>query len=752
VAVQVIDGAIRNAQVCLDINGNSACDAGEPTARTDAAGKATLNVAPADAGKYPVVAIVGTDAVDADHGAVPVPFLLKAPADKPAVVSPLTTIVQNTVESSGTTSDKAAENLQAQLGMNVSVFQDYTSNRTREGNMLGAIARMIVVTQQQQTTALASAVGVKGIDGTAVSQSDIDKLVVSRLAAILPDIVSALADPAVQAAITAGDMKQLNTALQPLAASIVSDPATGLKPEAVAVLVGTNKVIASGGGEPPAPTPGAQLHTLTFTNAQNWFRRFLVTSAAEAVPDANGMVRYRDFRRRSVNGVEATWSFQSTPDRQSDFHWNGSTWVQCPLQQQGMATVRDAAGRSTYNYCDGFETGTTTRAAVDVAGRRMIDVYNEIQSAGYTNITITNAASALGTAVFPTGSRVWYTNGQPTGNAISYIPNTSNVVRTFNSDNLANGVKANCDTLTGSTPQSTYTAEPATLEAMVARLPGKACSYQAETFTGANSVQLTSGPRNEAWGLASVSLGQIGTAPLSGTRAASTSFWTTNQLLRVSFGPNSTVKYYSCRQRQYDGNARNCDEIGTGTYSISTLGDARVMQLQNLPPQAAALNYERTFVERGGKVYYGYRVKGLPYSQARMNQAAGNALVSQLGAGPQLNADSVAALLPASYAGDWIFWPASDPAQWFSSNAGIVRINPEYIGTTTGYQCFDTSAGLPTTPFACTLTLNPATGAVTLTESGSSSTATLLFNAGTATGSSIDTATSTTMAIQGRRR
>ena len=35
----VIDGYIEGAKVCLDVNSNGACDAGEPTTITDSAGK-----------------------------------------------------------------------------------------------------------------------------------------------------------------------------------------------------------------------------------------------------------------------------------------------------------------------------------------------------------------------------------------------------------------------------------------------------------------------------------------------------------------------------------------------------------------------------------------------------------------------------------------------------------------------------------------------------------------------------------------
>ena len=80
--------------MCLDKNGNGLCDSGGPSAVTAADGSATLTVPAADANKSPMLALVGTDTVDADHGPVTVAFSLQAPADKPAVVSPLSTLAR----------------------------------------------------------------------------------------------------------------------------------------------------------------------------------------------------------------------------------------------------------------------------------------------------------------------------------------------------------------------------------------------------------------------------------------------------------------------------------------------------------------------------------------------------------------------------------------------------------------------------------------------------------------------------------
>jgi hypothetical protein len=52
VATRVVDGPLRNALVCLDKNVNGICEAGEPQARTDASGSATLVVDNADVANF----------------------------------------------------------------------------------------------------------------------------------------------------------------------------------------------------------------------------------------------------------------------------------------------------------------------------------------------------------------------------------------------------------------------------------------------------------------------------------------------------------------------------------------------------------------------------------------------------------------------------------------------------------------------------------------------------------------------------
>ena len=212
VPVTVIDDAIENATVCLDKNKNGACDAGEPSGKTDVAGKVTLQVANADVGKFPLLAVVGVDAKDATYGPVTTAFTMTAPADQTAVVSPLTTLVQTTVASTGVSTAEAASSVQSQTGITVSLFEDFTKSTTPEGEIASMVARMIVVVSQQQAAVLRSAVGSSAIDGAVVTTADLDQIIQNKLLEILPALVTALAEPAVKTAFNAANTPELKTA------------------------------------------------------------------------------------------------------------------------------------------------------------------------------------------------------------------------------------------------------------------------------------------------------------------------------------------------------------------------------------------------------------------------------------------------------------------------------------------------------------------------------------------------------------
>jgi acid phosphatase len=122
----VIGSYFRNARVCLDVNGNAACDAGEAAAVTDASGRSTLSGAGAGG-----VAEIGTDAGEYEPDAntttaVAARTVLRAPREAPGVVSVHSTAVVAEMEAGALGFDAAVQKVAAWLGVSAAkVLADF---------------------------------------------------------------------------------------------------------------------------------------------------------------------------------------------------------------------------------------------------------------------------------------------------------------------------------------------------------------------------------------------------------------------------------------------------------------------------------------------------------------------------------------------------------------------------------------------------------------------------------------------------
>ncbi|CAD5373097.1 conserved exported hypothetical protein [Rubrivivax sp. A210] len=746
VSTTVIDGALSNALVCLDENGSGTCDSGEISGRTDAAGKVSLSVPADKAGKVTLLAIVGTDAVDAVHGPVTTAYTLSAPADQTAVISPLTTLVQRTVADSGAGSSDAAKTVQAALGLTSSPLADYTQAAAPTDGSADptTVARLVVVTVQEQLKALAAAVGTNAGDGRPITQADVALLVQRRIVDALPDIASALASPAVQGA---ADAAAKAAALAVAAQGIVAGG--GLTAQGVATAVAAARAPA----EAATVTPAAftLLNTLTYTDAGNWFVRVLSGTTAQNTPDASGQQRYVDRRMRSVAGKVAKWNSGGDPTRQADLHWNGGTWVACGLNAENKNTVRNAQGVNRYNYCDGLDTGSSQRSAVDISGQGMAAFYASLRAAGYTGFTIANADTALGSASFPAGSTAFYQVNTSQAQAISYQPGgveapvgSSTRVTQYIAEVAQGGTASAQAPGTGCNHPTTNSngSLATTLEGLIAAKPGTPCTLGQGSFTYAGSVHRSDVP-NVWWGNSTVSLGRVGTAALN-SGATAPGYYSGNTNMRASFATTGNgTTYYACKERFTDGSPRNCSAVGTGTYTIATLGDARVLTFNNLPTQTGALTFNRVLVERGGAVYSGFQTKVGSNNLVRLNRKGTDALLTQLGV-PTEDPDVPMALTATSYQGTWDLRDATTAV-----GGGNTSVTLNANGTT---SCFDRELNRS---FVCSVTVtDPTIGAFSFsTADGSTAAGNFQFLAGTASGTYNDpTSTPTTGNFVGARR
>jgi hypothetical protein len=276
---------------------------------------------------------------------------------------------------------------------------------------------------------------------------------------------------------------------------------------------------------------------------------------------------------------------------------------------------------------------------VDISGKTLSSVVSTIRaypeaygSTTYSQWGVSSKDGSdklqLGNAIFPTGSTLFYQTNTTLETSIAYDVRTTNEIFAYSA-----AVSGGGDARTSST-QACNSAEAVgsptirvtTLEQMTEAFKGTPCIFSQGTLS-VNGVSYKSDDPNEWWGNSALSIGTIGTA----STASATAYYTTNSLIRLGFTGANAVTYYSCKQRALNGSPRNCTPIGTGTYSIETLGDGRVLKMTNEPSQAATLTYERIFVERGGKVYWGYRDKLGLRKNARLNLEATNTLFKQIG-------------------------------------------------------------------------------------------------------------------------
>ncbi len=616
VRTRVIDGPLGNALVCLDKNGNGACDAEEPSARTAADGTVTLKIDLADVGQFTLLALADTTTVDGASGAVTVPFSLRTPADQSTVISPLTTIVAGQMDVSGLSSAQAAATLQDAAGIAVSMFADYSTGTDDAAKSAAALARFLVIAKQTAATALQAAAGTMDSAGKPITSADIDRAVEHRLIDLMPQIVAGGGtDPTSQPA-----------AIQVAAAALVAS-SLQLSASNVGVVIGTTKRIDTS-TPPTTPTAGASMEWLNYVDANNWYFRVFESTAAQNTPDANGKTHFTDKRKRDVAGIVESWGDPGYLN--TNAYFDGAQWFLCPSDFASASTPRDSAGNGESFYCAAFDN-KSQRSVRDIAGLKMVDIVTEIRAyplsstAGlFPNWGPDPASGALGSAAFPPGSKLFYQTTTPLSNPEAY--DTAAIPARIFSVAIAaggtpvydaNGVTTTaCGTVTGANSSSLQN-DAQTLEELVASNPGAPCLFG----TNANT-----GPRNDWYGQSTANLGD-----LPGTPSANGFYRVTSGALRMGFGSGNTVTYFDCARRASDGSVRNCVSIGTGAYSIATVADARVLRLTNAPAAAAPLAYNRIFVERGSKVYYGFRSKLTVNHSVRPNAEATDALLSQLG-------------------------------------------------------------------------------------------------------------------------
>lgn len=682
VAGRAVDGPLQGATACLDLDDDGRCSATDPhSAPTDAEGRFVLSVSARRVGRHAVVVEVPAEAVDADTGEpVGRAFTLRAPATgegraDDVFVSPLTTLVAAEMRASGVQSAVAAERVRKALGLGLSPLADFLaaakaapSDAARAEALRAArLARLVQLTALAQAAALEATLATAEPGFTAADAArEIETTQLLGLAAF----ARAFDDAGL-----AGDLAAAEA--EPALRALATTLATGLGPDAGMLRwAGTSRRLA----EPPrpaVPVATATLRSFSYTSRQAWQIRHLRSSAADNTPDGEGWVRYHDVYQASATntaapeGLMTAWTGNNAAVRAGDLHWNGSDWVACKLTDRYRSKLRDEFGRSEYEYCNGRETGNTVRRLEDISGLAMSDVAaRRIRnfSAAYANWGPADL-SLYGSATFPAGSVLILQNNLPTATAFSYDPRVVNQVSVFSAAVAAGGDARQTQALACADPAQNANAAmtPATsLEELIGRMPGTPCLFN----QGGTAPDLSLSP-NEWWGNSSVNYADR--PGLNALPAGTGNHYNTTASIRVSFtgGASNVVTYHRCYRRAADGGPRNCSVIGRGRYSIQTLGDARVMSFSLPPALATGAGYQRTFVERGGRVYYGWKNPvGVSSQNLNLNLPAANAVLRQLGLPPiQVvtqpgTATGARATTLQTLQGTWTGTNGSDVAVW----------------------------------------------------------------------------------------
>lgn len=600
VSATVIDGPLENATLCLDKNINSDCDSGEPSGKTDVSGKATMTVDNADVGKYPVIAVVGTDARDADTGKVTVPYILKAPADQAAVVSPLTTLVQTQVETTGSTSKDAAAAVQQQLGMTTSPMDDFTKDGSAAGKQAGTVARLIVVTTQKQ---LQSTDGALGTDGKPLSAQQRNAVITTQLLTQLQTLATAvldnptLADPGKSVAEKEDSMK--------VAASQVAT-ASGLSKDNIGI-------VAAAQARPKTPDTGAgaavatsSLRWFTFSDPGNFFLRGFESTAAQNTPDANGKRYYTEFRAQIENGQEIPWV-------RKQIYWTGSEWFACPSDFVNEQTAVATTGESESLYCKALRS-RTSRSERDISGLKIRDIVREVRAYPYQDGAHGSFANwgpkpeqVPADATWPAGSSLSYRTAADLGGGQYYN----------SADGQALIPPANNPSTTNISLWVT-----ATLQTFIAWNAGDFASNVTAGQVGGNNSHVLVGRRDY--------------------KKPDGSAGYKRYMVGFETGGEQRARFYECEgdmstlpqnRTLFINGISTCKVILVSNYQIATQGDAKVLSFSSEPLQLNTSNSQnyRLFIERGGVTYKGYKDKKAMSYQQRLNQPATEALLKSLG-------------------------------------------------------------------------------------------------------------------------
>lgn len=344
-------------------------------------------------------------------------------------------------------------------------------------------------------------------------------------------------------------------------------------------------------GAPSGPGPARVLRSFSFADVNNYAWRAFSGDSSQL--DSEGYFLADDERVTVSGGV-------AMPFVRNRLYWTGSQWYACPDDGVGVIRANSVAPFDSL-YCQTYGDERHSSVVATLDGRNMAEVVRDIRWYSTKDFGFDYANwgpdpdlhAALASATFPAGSTLEY-RGQ---------------VRTATPIAIASASPVRVPPADTSVAFDTWPVA-ATLDEFIAKYPG----------------DLLGGPLNGA-----------------------TAFWVhgytlpqppapeyTNQVeIRVAFDANgSKARFWRNYRSASTGFTTAYEKLLDTTYSVQTLGDAKVLSFAAMPDGFEAEHFfQRMYAERSGGVWYAFKdaVPAAPQFNLRLNGTATDALAATLG-------------------------------------------------------------------------------------------------------------------------
>lgn len=344
---------------------------------------------------------------------------------------------------------------------------------------------------------------------------------------------------------------------------------------------------------PEAPGLFTTLRNFSFTDSLNYSWRLF--TGDQRLLDANGNYAALEARRQLSAGTEVPFVRNRT-------YWTGSAWVPC-ADSGPVVTARPTAPFTSV-YCQAFVDDRVANQTVQLGGRLMSDVVNEIRS--YASTDNGSSASTWGPAV----------SAAPALSATRFPAGATLDIRGLRTVSLPESI-ATADTDRLRLAPAPQTSEPfadwplaTSLEQVIAGYPGGLASNVVNGATTLFVHRFTEQPSDPAY--------------------------TNQKEIRVAFDTNGSKARFTVSNRlASNGFSTNYQTLLDTTYTIEQLGEARLLKFAAMPEGFERdFRFTRRYAERGGFVWYGWQDvradQQVNWSQ-RLNGTAWDALRTTLG-------------------------------------------------------------------------------------------------------------------------